>query len=109
MTPEILSQNEIDSLLEALSSGNLDVEALGHTEEKKIKKYDFRRPDKFSKDQLRAIQMIHEAFARQLTTTEPKAGDDIDEVRWFNLVPGLIEQVEPEHRAMVEIVRKKVG
>ncbi|GAB1398683.1 flagellar motor switch protein FliM [Aminivibrio sp.] len=69
MTPEILSQNEIDSLLEALSSGNLDVEALGHTEEKKIKKYDFRRPDKFSKDQLRAIQMIHEAFARQLTTT----------------------------------------
>ena len=69
MTPEILSQNEIDSLLEALSSGNVDVEALGQSEEKKIKNYDFRRPDKFSKDQLRAIQMIHEAFARQLTTT----------------------------------------
>ena len=69
MTPEILSQNEIDSLLEALSSGEVDVEALGQSDEKKIKKYDFRRPDKFSKDQLRAIQMIHEAFARQLTTT----------------------------------------
>lgn len=69
MTPEILSQSEIDSLLEALSSGEVDVEALGHSEEKKIKSYDFRRPDKFSKDQLRAIQMIHEAFARQLTTT----------------------------------------
>ncbi len=26
--------------------------------------YDFRRPDKLSKDQLRTIQMIHEAFAR---------------------------------------------
>jgi flagellar motor switch protein FliM len=36
--------------------------------EYKIKVYDFKRPDKFSKDQLRAIQMIHEAFARQLTT-----------------------------------------
>ena len=34
----------------------------------KVKVYDFKRPDKFSKDQLRAIQMIHEAFARQLTT-----------------------------------------
>ena len=69
MPPEILSQGEIDSLLEALSAGNLDVESLGHPEDKKIKKYDFRRPDKFSKDQLRAIQMIHEAFTRQLTTT----------------------------------------
>ncbi len=38
-------------------------------DEKKIKLYDFRRPDKFSKDQLRAIQMIHESFTRQLTTT----------------------------------------
>jgi len=36
--------------------------------EYKIKIYDFKRPDKFNKDQLRAIQMIHEAFARQLTT-----------------------------------------
>jgi len=36
--------------------------------EYKIKVYDFKRPDKFSKDQLRAIQMIHESFARQMTT-----------------------------------------
>jgi flagellar motor switch protein FliM len=36
--------------------------------EYKIKVYDFKRPDKFSKDQLRAIQMIHESFARQLST-----------------------------------------
>jgi flagellar motor switch protein FliM len=26
--------------------------------------YDFRRPDKFSKDQLRTLQMLHETFAR---------------------------------------------
>ena len=37
-------------------------------DERNLKVYDFKRPDKFSKDQLRAIQMIHEAFARQLTT-----------------------------------------
>jgi len=38
-------------------------------DKKAVKLYDFRRPDKFSKDQLRAIQMIHESFTRQLTTT----------------------------------------
>ncbi len=33
-----------------------------------IKRYDFRRPDKFSKDQLRTLQIIHESFARLLAT-----------------------------------------
>lgn len=70
MCPDVLSQNEIDSLLDALSSGSFDIDSMdAESEEKKIKIYDFRRPDKFSKDQLRAIQMIHESFARQLTTT----------------------------------------
>ncbi len=69
MVPEVLSQNEIDSLLAALSSGNVDLATITETDERKIKLYDFRRPDKFSKDQLRAIQMIHDSFARQLTTS----------------------------------------
>jgi len=65
-----MSQSEIDSLLEALSTGSVDVDSITRdSDEKKIKSYDFRRPDKFSKDQLRAIQMIHESFTRQLTTT----------------------------------------
>jgi len=34
----------------------------------KVKKYDFKRPDKFSKDQIRTLQMIHETFARLATT-----------------------------------------
>src|SRR5690625_1818578 len=33
-----------------------------------VKRYDFRRPDKFSKDQLRTLQIIHESFARGLAT-----------------------------------------
>ena len=31
--------------------------------------YDFRRPDKFSKDQLRTLQMLHETFARLASTS----------------------------------------
>ena len=66
---EILSQDEIDALLSAISSGDVDPDdysAVG--EQKKVKIYDFRRPDKFSKDQIRTLQMMHETFAR-LTTT----------------------------------------
>ncbi|WP_298778100.1 flagellar motor switch protein FliM [uncultured Fretibacterium sp.] len=65
----MLSQSEIDSLLNALTSGNVDIDSMAEkADERNLKVYDFKRPDKFSKDQLRAIQMIHEAFARQLTT-----------------------------------------
>jgi flagellar motor switch protein FliM len=35
----------------------------------RIKAYDFRRPDKFSKEQIRTVQIIHETFARLATTT----------------------------------------
>ena len=35
----------------------------------KVKMYDFKRPDKFSKDQMRTLQMMHENFARVCTTT----------------------------------------
>jgi flagellar motor switch protein FliM len=67
--PDVLSQSEIDSLLSALTSGAVDLDTMTQeTGEYKIKVYDFKRPDKFSKDQLRAIQMSHEAFARQLST-----------------------------------------
>lgn len=72
MTPDVLSQNEIDSLLNALSNGSVDINTVASDskmdEWEKLKVYDFKRPDKFSKDQLRAIQMIHESFARQITT-----------------------------------------
>lgn len=36
---------------------------------KKIKEYDFKHPDKFSKDQLRTIQLIYESFARLASAT----------------------------------------
>ncbi len=64
---DVLSQNEIDELLSALSSGEVDVTEIEEEKrEKKIKKYDFRRPDKFGKDQLRTLEIIHENFSRLL-------------------------------------------
>ena len=38
-------------------------------QECKIKKYNFKKPDKFSKDQIRTISIIHETFARLSTST----------------------------------------
>ncbi|EEH98390.1 flagellar motor switch protein FliM [Clostridium tertium] len=62
---EVLSQSEIDALLSALSTGDVEPEQLKEKEEKqKIKKYDFRSPQKFSKDHIRTLEMVHDAFAR---------------------------------------------
>lgn len=67
---EVLSQDEIDQLLTAISSGDMDTEEIPQpTDQRKIKIYDFKRPDKFSKEQLRTINMMHETFARLTTTS----------------------------------------
>lgn len=69
MADEILSQNEIDALLSALSSGEMDANQLKQDEAtNKVRVYDFKRALRFSKDQIRSISRIHENFARLLTT-----------------------------------------
>ncbi len=69
MSGEILSQSEIDALLSAISTGEMDAEELKKVEvEKKVKVYDFKRALRFSKDQIRSLTRIHENFARLLTT-----------------------------------------
>ncbi|WP_010649294.1 flagellar motor switch protein FliM [Oceanobacillus massiliensis] len=66
---EVLSQNEIDALLSAITSGEMDAEELKKEEqEKKVRVYDFKRALRFSKDQIRSISRIHENYARMLTT-----------------------------------------
>ncbi len=66
---EILSQNEIDALLSAITTGEMDAEKLKEEEqERKIKVYDFKRALRFSKDQIRSLTRVHENFARLLTT-----------------------------------------
>lgn len=76
---DILSQEEVDALLAAVSSGNdATVEETGEAAEvstdapvddKPVSLYDFRRPDRVSKDQMRTFQNLHENYARQLSTT----------------------------------------
>lgn len=68
---EVLSQNEIDNLLQALSSGELDVEEMKDSGEKQIKNYDFARPSKFSKEHLRTLEIIFEHYGRLLSTNLP--------------------------------------
>lgn len=66
---EILTQNEIDALLDAISSGEMNAEELKKEEEvKRVRLYDFKRALRFSKDQIRSLTRIHENFARLLTT-----------------------------------------
>ncbi|TCO79938.1 flagellar motor switch protein FliM [Marinisporobacter balticus] len=66
---DVLSQSEIDALLQALSTGEVDAQEMkAETKEAKVKRYDFRRPNKFAKDQLRTLQIIHENFSRALNT-----------------------------------------
>lgn len=66
---DVLSQEEIDKLLQAVKSGQVSVEEIKKEDEKrKVKQYDFRRPSKFSKEHIRIFDMIHENFARALST-----------------------------------------
>ncbi|MEG6585890.1 flagellar motor switch protein FliM [Dendrosporobacter sp. 1207_IL3150] len=66
---DVMSQSEIDDLLSALSTGVVSAEDIKvEHKQRKIKVYDFKRPDKFSKDQIRTLNMLHENFARLLNT-----------------------------------------
>lgn len=69
---EVLSQNEIDDLLNALNTGELDVEEYKTTSaEKQVKEYDFSRPSKFAKEHLSTLENIFEHYARLLSSTLP--------------------------------------
>lgn len=70
---EALSQSEIDSLLSAAAEMPAAVTAapsIGVTpiDQRNVRNMDFARPSKFNKDQLRTLQMLHEAFCRRAST-----------------------------------------
>ncbi|NMB40930.1 MAG: flagellar motor switch protein FliM [Firmicutes bacterium] len=65
MGKDVLSQTEIDSLISALSSGKLEDEEEDE-DSSEFRSYDFRRPSKFSKEQMRTLQVLHENYARIL-------------------------------------------
>lgn len=61
---QVLSQKEIDSLLSALTSGEIDTDDLKEDKEDRIKSYDFRRPIKLSKEHVNTLYMIFENFSK---------------------------------------------
>ena len=68
MPGDVMSQEEIDALLAAVAGGEVKAEDMKQEDTRKIKTYDFKRPDKFSKDQIRTLYMLHESFTRLLNT-----------------------------------------
>jgi len=66
---DILSQSEIDALLNALTSGSTDSIVLAPDASKKeAKDYDFARPSKFNKEQLRTLEIIFDNYARMVSS-----------------------------------------
>ncbi len=66
---DVLSQSEIDALLSAISSGDVDAAEIRDTPDAPaVRPFDFTRPSKFSKDQLRTLRMMHEVFCRGAQT-----------------------------------------
>ena len=68
---DVLSQGEIDSLLQQLSSGEINAEEIKDNTDKQVKNYDFARPSKFSKEHLRTLEIIFEHYGRLLSTNLP--------------------------------------
>jgi len=70
---EVLAQSEIDALLQGMNTGEVETEESAvqifsrfrrDLEDIEIRDYDFKRPERISKDQIRALQTLHEGFAR---------------------------------------------
>ncbi|MGO9108490.1 MAG: flagellar motor switch protein FliM [Thermoguttaceae bacterium] len=70
MTTEVLSQIEVESLLSAMGTGaELPVaepamKPPSPVSRDKIAPYDFKRPERVGKEQMRALQTLHEGFGR---------------------------------------------
>ena len=67
---DVLSQSEIDALLQQLSgddSGDVVV-AVSSTSTAEARIYDFAHPSKFSKEQLRTLENIFESFSRTVSS-----------------------------------------
>jgi len=64
---DVLSQSEVESLLAALDTGAQPGQPDGRGDEphSQISVYDFKRPERVSKEQMRTFQALHEGFSRE--------------------------------------------
>jgi len=65
---DVLSQAEIDALLNDLSSGKAEPVEDRAKSKREAKPYDFSRPSKFNKDQLRTLEIMFDNYARLLSS-----------------------------------------
>jgi flagellar motor switch protein FliM len=68
---DILSQSEVESLLAALDPGGPQQPAVSAPSRRsdlppQVSIYDFKRPERVSKEQMRAFQALHDGFSREL-------------------------------------------
>lgn len=86
---QVLSQQEIDSSLNALNAGEINPESMIEEEEKnKVRAYDFRRPIKLSKEYINTLYMIFENFAKMssnIISTQVRTN--------VNMTLGAVEQI----------------
>lgn len=61
---EVLSQSEIDALLNSMLSGGGDIPKEKTEPEKKYRKYDFKSPKKFTKDRIKMLNSIYDNYTR---------------------------------------------
>src|ERR1043166_8711023 len=69
--PDVLDQSEVDALLAAVDAGAVKEETTAKVFSRnkritdvEVRTYDFKRPERVSKDQMRALEALHEGFAR---------------------------------------------
>ena len=69
--PDVLDQSEVDALLAAVDTGQMQqdpappqVYGSRGTAQNDVQVYDFKRPERVSKDQMRALEALHEGFGR---------------------------------------------
>src|SRR5579864_883642 len=68
---DVLDQSEVDALLAAVDTGQVQQETPsspplfgGRSAPAEVQVYDFKRPERVSKDQMRALEALHEGFGR---------------------------------------------
>ena len=97
---EVLSQSQIDALLNAARSGELDVDKPAEkSAEQKYRKYDFYSPRKFTKDRLKMLNSIFESYARVINSrvnallhaTCEIDVDSVEEQRYYEFSNALTE------------------
>lgn len=77
----VLSQEEIDALMEGMKTGEIDVAKIEEKEQPKVKSYDFRRPVRLSKEYVSTLNMVFEEYSKiasNLLTTQLRSNVSVD-------------------------------